>query len=204
MTRTPSLTLPPLSSDPYVLTVPTPTAPAMVYPIQFHSGLTTATYSVTGRTTADLTRSLNAHALPDPHEANSRYYARTEWYLSGQWSVVPTRRGCEVDHGLVSIAMTVTVPLLSPRVGVGSDVLDRWDRFLGNTVTHEKGHVELDLAGARDYQQQMGNWPPASSCAVLGQQMKDLFSLSFATVDQQNLDYDQKTKHGAQQGAVFP
>jgi predicted secreted Zn-dependent protease len=188
----------------YNIIVPTPFAPALVYPIQFDSSLSVVTYPVTGTTIFDLSKSLETNALPDPHEKNSRYYARTDWYLSGHWNWNPTVKGCEVDGGNVSIAMTMTLPVLSSTVGVPLDVTSRWNTFVSNTVVHETGHVQLDLQGARDYQRNLGNFPPAPTCEVIQSKLKTLFSDSFAAIDRANTGYDSATRHGRTQGAVFP
>ncbi len=188
----------------YNVVVPTPSPPALVYPIQFDSSLSVVTYPVTGTTLVALSKSLDTNALPDPHEKNSRYYARTDWYLSGNWNWSPTVQGCEVDGGNVSIAMTMTLPFLSSTVGVPLDVISRWNTFVSNTVAHETGHVQLDLQGARDYQRTLGNFPPAPSCDIIQSKLKTLFDDSFAAIDWANTGYDSATRHGRTQGAVFP
>ena len=88
----------------YGIVVPTPSAPTLIYPIQFDSNLKIVTYPVIGTTLVALSRSLDVNALPDPHEKDSRYYARTDWNLSGHWTWNPTPRGCEVDGGSISIS----------------------------------------------------------------------------------------------------
>lgn len=188
----------------YNIVVPTPSSPALVYPIQFDSNLSVVTYPVTGTTLVALSKSLDTNALPDPHEKNSRYYARTDWYLSGHWNWNPTVQGCEVDGGNVSIAMTMTLPLLSSTVGVPLDAVSRWNTFVSNTVAHETGHVQLDLQGARDYQRNLGNFPPAPDCNVIQSKLRTLFDDSFATIDRANTGYDSATRHGRTQGAFFP
>lgn len=188
----------------YDIVVPTPSAPALIYPIQFDSNLKIVTYPVIGTTLVALSRSLDANALPDPHEKDSRYYARTDWNLSGHWTWNPTTRGCEVDSGSISISMTMTLPLLASTQGVRTDVLNRWDNFVNNTVTHETGHVKLDLQGARDFQHNLGNFPTAPGCDVIQSKLKTLFDNSFAAIDRANTDYDAQTRHGRTQGAVFP
>lgn len=188
----------------YNIVVPAPSAPALFYPIQFDSKLNIVTYPVNGTTPVALSKSLDTNALPDPHEKSSRYYARTDWYLSGHWNWNPTRQGCEVDRGSVSIAMTMTLPLLSSTVGVPVDVISRWNTFVSNMVIHETGHVQLDLEGARDYQRNLGNFPPAPDCDVLQSKLRTLFDDQFANIDRANTGYDSTTRHGRTQGAVFP
>lgn len=189
----------------YTIIIPTPTAPRLVYPIDFKNSFVVSTYAVNGKTTNELSKSLEAASQTDPHEsAGNRYYARTDWLLSAHWLARETSSGCEVDKGDVSIAITMTLPALATTTGVPTDVLNRWNTFIQNTQTHETGHVKLAQQGARDYQRELGNFAPASNCDVLQTRLRDLFDKNFSAVDKANVNYDAQTQHGFTQGAVFP
>ncbi len=192
-----------LRAEAYNIVVPTPSAPSLVYPIQFDSTLKTMMYQITGATIPEISRALDTNAIPDPHEANARYYAQTDWHLTAHWYWQQTLRGCEVDRGDVTLAMTVTVPILSA-LNASQDVQNRWSAFIENTITHESGHVKLDLDRAREYQRALGNYPPARDCGSLQAGLRNLFNTSFAGIDRANVDYDSQTQHGRTQGAVFP
>ncbi len=188
----------------YDIFIPTPTAPAMAYPVDFKSATTLATYTVTGNTLTAISDSLEKNAMPDPHEPGSRYYARTNWFIQGEWFWKPTARGCEMDRGTVSIAITITLPALKTTAGLAPDLLKRWNSFVSNTSVHEQGHARLALQGARDYQRNLGNFPPAANCDLLQNQLRDLYNRDFDAIDRVNVEYDKDTQHGLTQGAVFP
>ena len=188
----------------YDIVVPVPTAPRIVYPVTFNSNLNIETYNVSGTTLTELSNSLNAHAVADPNETSGRYYAQTQWYLSAQWSDQPTARGCEVENGAVTLTMTMTLPILPSTAGVPRSVQDRWTTFIGNTITHEKGHVKLNLQDARTYQGDLGNFPPAADCTTIKQRLNDLFNRATSSIRRDNINYDAQTRHGETQGAVFP
>jgi len=213
MATTPGANSPPLAlpqrtptkaPNPYQVVVPTPTAPPLTYPVAFTSTFTVVTYTVTGKTVNDLSKSLEANAIADPHEPGSRYYALTRWQLQSDWTVQSTARGCMVEGGNVAAVITMTLPALAMTTGVSDNVLQRFNTFLDKTVLHEKGHVELTLQGARDYQRALGNHAPTSDCEGLKAQLKNLFRRSFDAIDAANTTYDVKTQHGLTQGAVFP
>lgn len=189
--------------NPYHVIIPTPTAPTTQYATEFTSRFTVVTYNVTGRTVSEISKSLEANPIPDPNEPGSRYYAITRWQLSGDWSVQPTLRGCEVASGQVTVVMTMTLPLLTS-TNTTTDALNRFNTFLEKTVLHESGHVAITLDGARTYQRALGNHPSASDCATLKTQLNDLFHRSFDAIQRANRDYDTQTQHGRTQGAVFP
>jgi predicted secreted Zn-dependent protease len=189
---------------PYDVVIPTPTAPAMVYPIKLDSSLKVVTYGVIGKTVNDILQSLNAQAMPDSNDPNGEFLARTDYFISAQWSYQPTARGCEVESGTVTLAMTMTLPALSSTVGMPPDLLNRWTTFISNTITHESGHVKLNYQGASDFQRDLGNALPASDCTTIEPRLNDLFTRATGAIRQSNIDYDAETEHGAKQGAVFP
>ncbi len=193
-----------VKSREYNVFVPTPGAPNVVYPIGFESNLAIATYAVRGSTLNALSASLDDNALADPHEDNSRYYARTDWHLGGNWYWKSTTRGCEVDHGEVTMQMTMTLPIMQQQTGVPAAVQTRWNRFIDNTIEHESGHVRIALEGARVYQRDLGNFRATADCGTLKSKLADLFDRVFSSIDEENVRYDAETKHGVNQGAVFP
>lgn len=89
-------------------------------------------------------------------------------------------------------------------MNASQDVQNRWSAFTDNTITHESGHVKLDLDGAREYQRALGNYPPAADCGTLQSGLRDLFNSNFSAIDRANVDYDRQTQHGRKQGAIFP
>jgi predicted secreted Zn-dependent protease len=194
-----------LGSNPYAIIVATPTAPAIINPVDFNSTFKVVTYTVTGKTANELSRSLDAQAISDPHEPRSKYYALVEWYVGyDPPQLKQTARGCELDRANVTIVLTMTLPALTTRQGIASDVLSRWDTFLANTITHEKGHVTRALDGVRNLQRDFGNLPPQSDCRMMDIRIRDVFKKNFDQIDRVNVQYDDETDHGVTQGAVFP
>lgn len=201
LTPTRALITPP--SNLYNVVVPTPTAARTLYPVDFMDTFIVVTYPVSGTTLAAIGRSLDANAMPDPHEPNSRFYARTDWQISYSPPALKlTPQGCELEKGGVTIALTMTLPGLvttAPR-----DVTDRWGAFIQRAIVHESGHVRLGQDGARTFQRDLANLPPASDCATLSSNIRSLFNKSFTAIENANVQYDSDTRHGVTQGATFP
>ncbi|MCX7839296.1 MAG: DUF922 domain-containing protein [Anaerolineae bacterium] len=190
-------------ANPYQVVIPTPTAPPLNAPIAFTSEFRVVTYDVSGKTINEISKSLEANAMPDPAEPGSRYYALTRWQLASDWAMRPSLRGCEVVDGKVMVAITMTLPaLVTPNVP--TDVRQRFDTFMEKTVLHESDHVEITLRGAREYQRALSHHPPASNCDILKSQLNTLFRQNFDAIQRANREYDAKTQHGRTQGAVFP
>jgi predicted secreted Zn-dependent protease len=193
----------PTRTNAYRIVVPTPTAAALNRPVTYDTRFTAITYDVTGKTLNEISKSLHANAMPDAHEPNSRYFAQTEWFLTTDWAWKPTARGCEIDNAKVSVMVTMTLPSLITPDAV-SDAQKRWNTFINNTIEHENGHVKIAYDGARNYQRDLSNFPPAPNCDDIQSRLNDLFRKHFNLIDRTNVGYDAKTRHGETQGAVFP
>ena len=63
---------------PYNVSIPTPTAPAMAYPIKLDSSLSVVTYPVIGKTENELRQFLEKVAFSDSNEPNGKYNALTD------------------------------------------------------------------------------------------------------------------------------
>lgn len=185
------------------LVIPTPTASNASTLVKYDTKFTVTTYNVAGKTFDEISKALKAQALPDPHKPGSRYYARTDWHLTGDWSWKPSARGCELTGAQVMVAVTMTLPALTT-VDIPSEVQTRWNTFVDNIIAHESVHVKHAYDGARNYQRELSQLAPAANCNLLQNRLNEIFHKNFDRIDRANVDYDNQTKHGETQGAIFP
>lgn len=190
-------------AHPFNIVIPTPTVVGVSSRIKYETKFTVVTYTVAGKTLDEISQALSTQAMPDPHEPGSRYYARTDWYLTSDWSWKASPGECALTGAQVSVAVTMTLPTLVS-VDAPEDVQTRWRTFIDNTITHENEHVKLSFDGARNYQRDLDRVPAAPNCEILHNRLKDLFRKHFDLIDRANSDYDRRTKHGETQGAIFP
>ncbi len=190
-------------ANPFNIVIPTPTVIGVSSRIKYETKFTVVTYNVAGKTLDEISKALDAQAMLDPHEPGSRYYARTDWYLTSDWSWKASSADCALTGAQVTVAVTMTLPTLVS-VDAPEDVQKRWRTFIDNTIAHENEHVKLAYDGARNYQRDLDRIPAAANCEVLQNRLKDLFRKNFDLIDRANIDYDKRTKHGETQGAIFP
>ncbi|MCL4394060.1 MAG: DUF922 domain-containing Zn-dependent protease [Chloroflexi bacterium] len=190
--RTPTA-LPPSYSIPVL----TPTAAPLAYPIAYTSTLVVSTYAVAGDTEQALSDSLNAHARANSSVTGGEFYARTDWRMTTQYRTHPTARGCEVESGSISLAITVTLPILAAGQALPTDLDNQWTKFVSNTITHESGHVKIVEQDARRLQRQLGNAAPASNCNVLEATLDDTRKAAVGVISQDNSKYDSQTNHAS-------
>jgi len=190
-TKTPSPSATARIASPYDIFIPTPTAPSMTYPIDFQSSLQVVTYPVTGRTFDEINASLERNPIANPNEEGFRVglaesYTRTQWYSR------TSLRGCEVDSGTVTVAITITLPALKTTTGVPASVLNRWNTYVRDVSNHEQTHARLYLEGYRMLQSDLGNIPPAPNCDVLKTQVQALLKRNKESINRVNDEFDSK------------
>jgi predicted secreted Zn-dependent protease len=96
----------------------------------------------------------------------------------------------------------VTLPEWSAPPGVDTVLVEEWTRYMAALTTHEAGHRELVLAGAKRLQRALLNVAP-QNCASMQTAAQRVAQSLLAEIRQEDERYDQTTRHGATQGAVW-
>jgi predicted secreted Zn-dependent protease len=129
-----------------------------------------------------------------PAEGNMRRRGSTRWEI--HWTV--DRRSddvCDLATAAVTRRLTVVLPHWDPEPDTDPGLLADWERYVRAVADHERGHVELLVAGA-------DRIPPAiraATCATAD-------AVGHAVLDElraENAAYDRDTNHGRNQGAWF-
>ena len=131
--------------------------------------VTTEYYAVTGNTIEELRQQMTA-------KGPKGFWAYAEWRVN--WSAT-----CQVR-----LRITYTYPRWVNREQASPKLRERWDTFIANLITHEKGHGTNGRSAAHEIDKTRCNRDPV---AIARRWSK------------QDEIYDKETSHGATQGAVF-
>jgi predicted secreted Zn-dependent protease len=82
-------------------------------------------------------------------------------------------------------------------------LVDDWKRYTTALTTHETGHRDLVLAGARRVQRALLDVSPRP-CGSMQAAAKQAAQTQLALIRDEDARYDLTTRHGATQGAVWP
>ena len=149
-------------------------------------------YDVSGADVGAIRASMNARRPTDPRDGQP-HDAVTSWHISFRYRNDPG--GCHASQD-PEFSAVVTLPRLANEGGVSSETLARWRRFTAALEAHEAGHARWAYEHLGDVKAALS----APSCAGAG-------AAGEAAIRRIALDdgaYDQQTRHGATQGAVFP
>ncbi len=145
-------------------------------------------YTVYGSTTEELRQSLNDF---EP----GGFDAYTGWYVNWSW---PGYGGsqCQLNLAALDWDLYVTFPRWSPPWDAPQDLIDAWTKYVNLLATHETVHVNNYL---KNYETILIAIQRAT-CDTAEEHARE----AVAAIQRLDDAYDEKTSHGAAQGAVFP
>ena len=83
------------------------------------------------------------------------------------------------------------------------DVREAWDRYLEKLTIHEQGHRDAGMQVAADLERELLDLR-GRYCEDVAKAAEEAARGSLRTLKDRNRQFDDRTRHGADQGAVFP
>lgn len=164
-----------------VVYLPLITQPAPAIATIQIDGATMDFYGVSGESADELRSSLDRFGPGD-------FDALTEWNF--QWT------GCRPQGVGVEYTITVTFPQWEAPAAPDPELIRDWNRYMNALAYHEQGHVDIVLSAVPGFIETLQNVP----CNEVTSTAQALL----ADIDEQSIQYDADTDHGATQGAIFP
>jgi len=158
------------------------------------------TYEVTGADHAALGRGIRS--APPKAGGGQRFAGYYEWYLSWRYQTVREGPACRVSRVSIVIDSVVTLPKWTPPAGADASLVEEWQRFITALATHEAGHRDLVLDGAVRIQRAIFGVAP-QECSAMAHAVQQEAQPVLTDMRAGEMRYDQTTRHGATQGAVW-
>lgn len=155
---------------------------------------------------ADDARTLRAQLdARGPEDSNGdRHDAYTAWYVTWHYPLQLDEAGCVTGPVSTTVRVTVTVPRWLSRLPPKDPLVERWQRYLEALKTHESGHRETGYAAATAITESLEALPPEPTCEAMETTANEAANRLLEQYRAHDVAYDEETKHGATQGAVFP
>ena len=134
----------------------------------------------------------------------SRYDALTKWDLESSYRVRVEGAQFEISDVDVRAEVLVTLPFWLPGRPVSRDLVQRWEKCLAGLSAHEQGHVVLAKAAAAALVGRLQALPRFNSRQELAAAANQALQETLDEIHGGERRYDQVTRHGSTQGAVFP
>ncbi len=133
-----------------------------------------------------------------------KYDSITIWKINWDYGYNNTANTCKADTFTVNVEVTFRLPKWAPTDKAPQALVDKWDTFVRNLLTHEKGHRDLAVEAAAKLARSVAELPPMETCADLDKNVRALGRERMKELKEEEKRYDVTTNHGRTQGAFFP
>ncbi|GAC1315578.1 MAG: hypothetical protein NVSMB2_07490 [Chloroflexota bacterium] len=157
---------------------------------------TTTVYAVTGSTLQDIVTSLHA-------EAGSEWAASTTWQFSTSYTYDTTSGPCQARSANVNATITYRLPDWHPSPDAPAELASDWATYIEAVRVHEAGHRAIAVAAAVDIAEMLQALPAQPTCVAFEQSARDATTARTSQQDRDQVSYDEQTRHGLTQGAIF-
>jgi len=128
----------------------------------------------------------------------------TNWKMSWDYGYHRSSQACTANSFTVTVDVVFNLPKWVPNGKAPAELVEKWNGYMEKLIMHEKGHRDRAVEAANVLTKSVYDLPPADSCGVLDREINDLIRAQRSKLIKEQEMYDEVTKHGATQGAVFP
>jgi predicted secreted Zn-dependent protease len=159
-------------------------------------------YQITGSTATQLRQQMNQ--LGPVWSSGKRFDAITRWHVRWSYRYAVQNNRCQLTTSRVHVDITITMPQWTPPPQAATSLIKQWRRYSTALQTHEYGHRDHGLAAARDAAYALQVFPGYPNCQYLDLAINTRMMQIIEQYGEKDREYDQRTQHGATQGARFP
>jgi predicted secreted Zn-dependent protease len=154
-------------------------------------------YDVEGVTARELAASIRRAAPPSQRGA----IGYTTWNVTWQaeWDGNP----CRVRRADVRATIVVSMPRWNAPPNAPRRLVEEWNRFLVALSVHEAGHVAHGVQAEREVRRTLMA-VSAPNCLMMASRTRQAAQWVVDEYRERNRDYDERTRRGFTQGAVWP
>jgi predicted secreted Zn-dependent protease len=132
------------------------------------------------------------------------YDSVTSWRWRLNYGYDRAPGACAVDSFRVALEITYRYPKWVRPDDAPRPLIDKWDGYMKNLMTHENGHRDLAVEAAAELSRTVAALPAARTCNELDREVRALGHERMEKLNADEKGYDETTGHGKKQGAVFP
>ena len=158
-------------------------------------------YEIDGSTTDELRAQMkrNGTAWND----GKVYAALTTWDIHYHYDITPTNGGYVLSAINTTVDVVIHLPKLVPSAKTPVQLISTWNSYLQHLKTHEFGHRDIAIGIGKDIYQSLAALGSSTSKSELDREAQDLVKAKFKRLKEDQIAYDQETRHGKEQGAVL-
>jgi predicted secreted Zn-dependent protease len=144
---------------------------------------------------------MRAEGLRD--RAGEAGFAITTWDVAWMYRYDEGPGTCSIDDLALRVEITVLMPAWDPPPGTDAGLMARWTRYIDSLRRHERGHELNGLETAKEVRDDLLELGSRTSCASLERAADAVGERAIRAGNERDRDYDDRTDHGATEGAVL-
>lgn len=164
--------------------------------------VTTEYYDISGTTEGELRQDLDAHGYV--YTDGETYDGHTKWQIGWQYWYKEASDSCSVGAVEVNVEAIIVLPKWQNQGDGTASLSVKWDEYIEKLTMHENGHRDIVLSGGKEIYTALLGTSPRPTCDEVKTAVTDTGKGIMEKITTQNETYDEETKHGETQGAVFP
>jgi predicted secreted Zn-dependent protease len=161
---------------------------------------TTNYYSVAGATLREIHASFRSNR---PWRGTAQHDGYTRWQVDWTFGVREIDNKCRLTSLNTRTTIAITLPLWIAPTNATDEVRQAWQRYITALGQHEAGHGQMALAAAAEMHKRVKESGEDANCDALRQKINSLGQTIIEQYRARDQQYDERTRHGATQGAVL-
>lgn len=133
-----------------------------------------------------------------------KYDSVTRWRVTWDYEHDRSPQSCNAEAFQATAEITIRYPKWVPTDDAPQELLDKWERYLASLIEHEQGHRDMVVEAVEELTRAVAQLPSEPTCAELDRKVRSVCHERMAKLNDGAKEYDEVTRHGLSQGAVFP
>ncbi|MGV3620891.1 MAG: DUF922 domain-containing protein [Archangium sp.] len=146
----------------------------------------------------------NLDAIGPEDAKGERHDAYTSWYVTWRFPFSRGDDGCTTGPVTTDVRVVMTLPRWLGPADPNHPMVKKWRSYLDSLVEHESGHRDTGFRAATEITELLPNLAPQQSCDDAEAKANETARAVLEKFRTHDAAYDEDTRHGATQGAVFP
>jgi len=164
----------------------------------------TTYYDISGRSNRVLRREMSIKG-PRFNNGSTRYWAITRWMVNWNAHYQPNNGyGCSISAIQTTVSIEFTYPRWIDRANARPNMGRQWDRMYQALVAHEETHASHGIAAAKQIEHELLQLSNYNNCNNLRQEAATRAQQIIQRYQRADVQFDQRTHHGANEGVRLP
>lgn len=176
----------------------------LISPAQAEYRITEKTeyYSIAGGNERELRDQLNqnGHKAADGRSYDANTTTRLRW----DFTYRTTSDDCRIGSVLVIVDIRYLLPRWVDEESAPRALRERWNSYVEKLTAHERTHRDLAQQAARHLEAELMSMPARRFCDDVGKAANEQAQGIVKDLQRTEAEYDERTKHGYTEGAMFP